>query len=76
MELYLHLKRDYKPSEYLSCVKDSQIKKDTNKVQTERSLSGYRERMTQTKMAATRTESVFTVLAERGGNRGTFLTAL
>ncbi len=56
--------------------KISQIKKDTNEVQTERSLSGYRERTTQTKMAATRTETVFTVLAERAGNRGTFLTAL
>ncbi len=66
MELYLQLKREYKPAEYLSCVKDHKLRK-TNKVQTERSL---------TKMAATRTETVFTVLAERAGNRGTFLTAL
>ncbi len=26
MELYLHLKRDYKPAEYLSCVKDHKLR--------------------------------------------------
>jgi len=27
MELYLHLKRDYKPAEYLSCVKELKVRK-------------------------------------------------
>ncbi len=27
MELYLHLKRDYKPAEYLSCIKDHKLRK-------------------------------------------------
>ncbi len=63
-------------SRILELYKISQIKKETNEVQTEWSLSGYRERMAQTKTAAMITETVFTVLAERAGNRGTFLTAL
>ncbi len=31
MELYLHLKRDYKPAEYLSCVKDHKLRKTLTK---------------------------------------------
>ncbi len=38
--------------------KSSQIKKDTNKIQTEWSLSGYRERTAQTKMTAMRSCSL------------------
>ncbi len=31
MELYLHLKRDYKPAEYLSCIKDHKLRKTLTK---------------------------------------------
>ncbi len=31
MELYLQLKRDYKPAEYLSCVKDHKLRKTLTK---------------------------------------------
>ncbi len=31
MELYLHLKRDYKPAEYLSCIKDHKLRKIVTK---------------------------------------------
>ncbi len=73
MELYLHLKSDYKTAEYLSCIKDYKLRKTLTKYRLSDHCLAI-ERGRQTKMAATRTE--FTVLTERAGNRGTFLTAL
>lgn len=61
MELNLHLKRDYKPAEYLSCVKDRKLQKLTK---YRLLITGYRERMAQRRQPREQTS-----LLERAGNR-------
>ncbi len=56
MELYLHLKRDYKPAEYLSCVKDHKLRKTLTKYRLSDHCLAIET--AQTKMAATRTDTV------------------
>ncbi len=75
MELYLHLKRDYKPAEYLSCIKDHKLRKTLTKYRlSDHCLAIERGRHRQRWQP--REQRLLTVLAERAGNRGTFLTAL
>ncbi len=62
MELNLHLKRDHKPAEYLSCVKDRKLQKLTK---YRLLITGYRERMAQRR----RQPREQTSLLERAGNR-------
>ncbi len=67
MELYLQLKREYKPAEYLSCVKDHKLRKTLTKYRLSDQCLAI-ERGWHRQRWQSREQTVFTVLAERAGN--------
>ncbi len=67
MELYLHLKRDYKSAEYLSCVKDHKLRKILMKYRlSDHCLAIERGRHRQRWQP--REQRLCSLLAERAGN--------